>query len=173
MQLSVKLSLDHPGTPLAWLPVVRCDCQHQDFIAAVKVHDRKWKAFRENSASAVPVRCAHIWEFSRNRGLVKSNAHQFSRRRTSANTSSAGMSLAAPASISAIRIRISSSPAASTSSSGSCTEARSSSAKRTRSAGGSVRACELSSSMRVAILISWRNIKSTAEGDQLLVKRQP
>ena len=29
------LSLDHPGTPVAWLPVVWCDCQHQDFITAV------------------------------------------------------------------------------------------------------------------------------------------
>ena len=57
------LSLD-PGTPIARFPVVRCDCQHDDFIIAVQVHDRKWKALWENSASAVPVRCAHIREFS-------------------------------------------------------------------------------------------------------------
>ena len=29
------LSLDHPRPPIAWFPVVRCDCQHQDFITAV------------------------------------------------------------------------------------------------------------------------------------------
>ena len=183
---NITLFLDHPGTPIAWLPVVWRDGQHQEFIIAVQVHDRKWKPPREYPAGAVSVRGSHIRKFSCNRdrllndrrkalaelradvgvvpnlprqlgqrGLVESNAHHRSRRRTSANTSSAGMRFAVPASISAIRLRISSSQAASTSPSGSWTVARSSSANRTRSAGGNARACERSSSMRWAILIPW------------------
>ena len=70
------------------------------------------------------------------RGLVKPDAHHLSRRRTSANTSSAGMSFAVPASIAAIRSRISSSQAASTSGEDhSCSDSRSPSASCARSSG--------------------------------------
>ncbi len=73
-------------------------------------------------------------------------------RRTSAKTSSAGISLADPLSISASRRLISSSHAASTSASDSCTVASSLSARRTRSPGGSSRAFWESSSTSVVMI---------------------